>query len=346
MTVQPQAFVAPVDQPVVDPMVAIRLRVGDQPLVLEGDRVEPGTALLEKARDATVVEVPDQGTIAGIAAGTLLSAQQLQAIADTRGPVRLSDHVRVVFHGPDHKARLAVGHRTVTVGSPVRGVVEHVSANAIGIRVEGLGVSGKVAWGMPVQGPLQIGAASPDAELRAQAINVDAAGAIIVTGARMDIEALTRARAIGVAGIICGGMVGRELRQLEESDRRQRAAIHAGAAFALLTLDGYGRRPIPGPTWDVLVAAAGRQVGLVPDTRIAVIGGDPEPLLAVAAREPGTVRIAGTDAAGAEGRLVGLAGPLRRPGGLYQPAGFVETVAAADSPRRRAVALADLERLG
>ena len=48
---------------------------------------------------------------------------------------------------------------------------------------------------------------------------------------------------------------------------------------------------------------------------------------------------------GREGVLVGLAGPVRRPGGLYQPSGYVDDPSATDGqPRRRIVALADLER--
>ena len=59
------------------------------------------------------------------------------------------------------------------------------------------------------------------------------------------------------------------------------------------------------------------------------------------------VRITAGDGAGRVGRLVGLAGPMRRPGGLYQVAGFVDDPAAPDGqPRRRVVPLADLERLG
>jgi hypothetical protein len=163
----------------------------------------------------------------------------------------------------------------------------------------------------------------------------------------VDIEALTRARAIGVAGILCGGIVGRELRQLDESDRRQRAALHAATPFAVLALDGYGRRPMPGPTWDLLAAAAseGRPVGVIPETRWAVVGGDAAPLAEAAARRPEAVRIAAGDGLGREGVLVGLAGPLRRPGGLYQQSGYVDDPSGSDGhPRRRIVALADLER--
>jgi hypothetical protein len=50
---------------------------------------------------------------------------------------------------------------------------------------------------------------------------------------------------------------------------------------------------------------------------------------------------------GATGHLVGLAGPVRRPGGSYHAAGYVVTPGTVETAaRRRLVSLADLERLG
>jgi hypothetical protein len=78
-----------------------------------------------------------------------------------------------------------------------------------------------------------------------------------------------------------------------------------------------------------------------------IVGGDPTAMALVAAREPSEVRIAAGDALGREGRLIGLAGPVRRSGGLYQAAGFIEDPTAPDPhDRRRVVPLADLERFG
>ena len=61
---------------------------------------------------------------------------------------------------------------------------------------------------------------------------------------------------------------------------RQRASLHALTPFAILALDGFGRRPIPTLAWDLLAAAAAdeRLVGILPDARLAVVGGDPATL--------------------------------------------------------------------
>jgi hypothetical protein len=245
------------------------------------------------------------------------------------------------------RAHAVLARSSEPVASPVDGTVTAIDADGLVIRAAGLGLVGPVGWGQPVLGRVVIGVTGPDEELRATAIDISAAGAVLVVGARLDIEALTRARAIGVAGILCGGAVGRELRQLEESDERQRAALHTATPFAILALDGYGRRPMPIVAWDLLAAAAasGSQVAVVPEAGLAIV---PEAAAARVTRwAADAVRITAGDGAGTVGRLVGLAGPVRRAGGSYQAAGHVVTPPTSDGPaRRRVVALADLERLG
>ena len=334
-------------RPQASPLLALRLGVADRALLAVGDRVEPGRPVLERCQEVTLLEVDARGGLESLAPGATVDPALLPSSAGMgRHHPREVDRVRMLFVGADGIARLAVGRSPVVLRSPVSGVVEVVAAGHMAIRAEGIGLAAPVGWGEAVHGRLLIGVASPDAELRASSIDIGAAGSILVAGARIDIEALTRARAIGVAGVICGGVVGRELRQLEESDIRQRASLHSASPFAVLTLDGYGRRPLPQLAWDLLSSAAGREVGLLPEARMCVVSGDP-----VADMPPrharDEVRITAGDGAGRVGRLVGLAGPVRRPGGLYQVAGFVDDPAAPDGqPRRRVVPLADLERLG
>lgn len=345
-TVEPQRFVAPASHPVRDPVVALRIHVADRTLVEAGARVEAGQPLMERCRDTLITDVSSRAAWAQLKPGDVIDAAHLDGVGGGSHGPRPGDRARLLFHGPDGRDRVALGRHVSIVTSPVDGTVASIAAGELLLRASGLGLHADVGWGQPVFGQLVIGVPSPDAELRATAVDIGAAGAIIVAGARLDIEALTRARAIGAAGIICGGVVGRELRQLEESDRRQRAALHMAAPFALIALDGYGRRPIPGPMWDVFLAAAGRMVGLIPEDHTCVISGDPQPLLDAAERESQSVRIAAGDGLGLEGRLVGLAGSIRLPGGLYAPGGFVDLPGPEGNAVRRVVPLADLERFG
>lgn len=353
-TGEPWRLVVPAARPMRGPEVRLRLEPGDRALVTAGEQVRAGQDVLERPRERLRLEVPlrpDMSELARVEPGAELDPEALgvpRGVATVGRPqVRRGDRVFLLYVEPERAVHAVVARAPEPVASPVDGVVVTVGVDGLLIRAAGLGLSGPVGWGQPVLGRVVIGVMGPDAELRASAIDISAAGAVLVAGARLDIEAVTRARAIGVAGILCGGAVGRELRQLEESDERQRAALHSTTPFGLLALDGFGRRPMPIIAWDLLVAAAteGSQVAVVPEAGLAVVPTPPEDRLAHWA--PDAVRITAGDGAGVTGRLVGLAGPLRRPGGSYLPSGHVVTPAIADSPaRRRVVSLADLERLG
>jgi hypothetical protein len=351
---EPWRLVVPADRPVVGPEVRLRLEPGDRALVAAGEEVRAGQDVLERPRERSRLEVPlrpDLQDLLEVEPGSELDPELLgmprNVTAVGRPHVRRGDRVYLLYVEPDRAAHAVIARSPEPVASPVDGVVVTVGADGLLIRASGLGLTGSVGWGQPVVGRVVMGVTGPDEELRASAIDISAAGAVLVAGARLDIEAVTRARAIGVAGILSGGAVGRELRQLEESDERQRASLHATTPFALLALDGFGRRPMPIIAWDLLVAAAaeGSRVAVVPEAGLAVVPTPPADRIPHWA--PDAVRITAGDGAGTTGRLVGLAGPVRRPGGSYQPAGHVLTAGTPETAaRRRLVCLGDLERLG
>ena len=253
---------------------------------------------------------------------------------------------RVLEHGRDGVTRLVAGTAEVIVSAPASGVIEAVTPARIDLRAHGLAVDARIGLGRPTVGRVMVAVDAPDAEIQTSRIDVSAAGAILVIGSRIDIEALSRARAIGAAGVITGGVASRDLRQLISSEARQQAALHAAAPFGLVALGGYGRASIPAHLWDLLVAADGRQAGLLPGLRMLVIDGDPAPLLEAATRPPGTVRVLSGHHRDHEGRLVGLSGPRRWPGGAYGPGGFVELPGPSGELERHCVPLTVLERLG
>jgi hypothetical protein len=350
---EPWRLVEPAARPVVGPEVRLRLEPGDRALVTTGETVRAGQDVLERPRERTRLEVPlrpDLMDLLKVEPGSELDPDLLglprTASAVGRPQVRRGDRVYLLYVEPDRAAHAVVARSPEPVASPVDGIVVAVGADGLLIRASGLGLTGPLGWGQPVVGRVVLGVTGPDEELRASAIDISAAGAVLVAGARLDIEAVTRARAIGVAGILSGGAVGRELRQLEESDERQRASLHTATPFALLALDGFGRRPMPIIAWDLLVAAAadGSRVAVVPEAGLAVVPAPPEERMTHWAAD--AVRITAGDGAGITGHLVGLAGPVRRAGGSYQPAGWVVTPGTAEAAaRRRLVSLADLERL-
>lgn len=340
-------FVPPASRPESGRLLRIPMHLADRPLVVPGQPVELGQPIIEHFRDQEAIEVESSAAVIGIPPGAVLD----NVPAGTSGRLgrRSSEttyRTRVCEHGRDGITRLVAGSGEVVVTAPASGVIEAVTPARVDLRASGLAVDARIGWGRPTVGRLLVAVDGPGAEIQTSRIDVSAAGAILVVGARIDIEALSRARAIGAAGVITGGVASRDMRQLVSSEARQQAALHAAAPFGLVALAGYGRAPIPGHLWDLLVAADGRQIGLLPASRTLVVDGDPGPLLEAASRPAGTVRVVRGAHRDHEGRLVGLSGPRRWPGGSYAPGGFVELRGPGGDVERHCVPLTILERLG
>ena len=344
---EPGRFVPPATRPQTGRLLRIPLHLADRPLVAPGQPVEMGQPIIEHFREQEAVEVESSAAVIGIPPGAVLD--NVPAESSGRLGRRSGDatyRTRVCEHGRDGITRLVAGSGEVVVTAPATGIIEAVTPARVDLRADGLAVDARIGWGRPTAGRIMLAVDTPSAELQTSKIDVGAAGTILVVGARVDIEALSRARAIGVAAIVSGGVPSRDLRQLSSSEARQQAALHAAAPFGLIGLGGYGRAPIPSYLWDLLVAAEGRQAGLLPDSRTLIIDGDPAPLLEAASRPPGTVRVVAGQHRDHEGRLVGLSGPRRWPGVGYTPGGFVELPGPSGQLERHCVPLTFLERLG
>jgi hypothetical protein len=297
--------------------VVFPLSPGDRPLVESGESVAVGTPIAERARDARLLdlEVPETpGTRPGahVAAGELLF--------DWRG-----------------RWRVAAAELMEPIETPVGGIVREVRpGTSIVVQTAGRAMRGVVAIGGPTRGRLQIVAGS-DGELRSGGLDVGLAGTILVVGSRIDAETLTRARAMGVRGIIVGGLASKERRDFLASETRQRAALHRLPPYAVLVLDGASRRPLGSAIATVLEGLVGRDVAIVANPPMLLFD---VPDLAIPAPPPDLVRIRGGELAGREGRWLGPAGWRRFPGGVHLEAGSVRL---ADGTAV-AVPLGDLER--
>ena len=325
------------------PEVQFRLRPGDRPLVGSGDTVVPGTRILERLRDTRLVEVPAAKVEEGARPGSRWAATSPTATGPMRrGPGASAGELLFEAGG---RWRTAVGEHVELIETPVAGVVRDVRPG-IGITVlaEGRVLRGVEAHGDPTRGVLAVGAthgeaSGPGLVLRHGSLDVGLAGTILVVGSRIDAETLTRARAMGLRGIVVAGLAGKERRDFIASEGRQRAALHRLPTFAVLVLDGAFRRPIASPVAEVLQALAGREVAIVTDPPGLVFN---EPEIEMVAPAEDLVRIRGGEHAGREGHWVGLAGHRRFSGGTFLEAGWVHV----GGPGPVAVALADLERFG
>jgi hypothetical protein len=299
--------------------VTFPIAPGDRALVAAGESVVAGAPIIERVRDARLTEVvvpessePRPG--ARIVDGELLF--------DWRG-----------------RWRVAGGEFTEPMDSPVAGIVREVQAgSAIVVRATGRAVRGIVTLGGPTRGRLHV-ASWIEGELRSSSVDVGLAGNILVVGSRIDAETLTRARAMGVRGIIVAGLASKERRDYIASESRQRAALHRLQPFAVLVLEGAVRRPLAGPVLAILEALEGHEVAVVADPPALIFD---VPDLDLPPPRPDHVRIRAGQLSGREGSWAGLVGPRRFQGGVHLEAGAVRF----DDGSVVAVPLGDLERFG
>ncbi len=322
-----------------EPIARFDLAPGDRILVAAGDRVAVGMGLAERQREPRVDDGPP------VAAPSETDRPPLRAGDwwpgdghETGGPLRRR-HPRSpageLLHPQDGRWRIATGVHVDVLESPAAGVVaEAVAGRGLTVRLSGSALVGSFAAGIPSRGRLErvIG----ESGLRG-ALDVGRAGAILAVDGRVDSEAIIRARATGVRGVIASGLAGKDLRDLQASEARQRASLQPLAPFAVLVLDGTSRRPIAGPVADLLAALESHEVAIVVDPPRLVFN-PPNPPIAPPGRD--RVRVVGGELVGQEGRWLRAVGLRRFPAGVHLEAATI----ALDDGALATVALADLER--
>lgn len=229
----------------------IRLPVGAMPLVEVGQAVEPTAVLATRRPPGAGEAVPVAAGLrrtAADAAGCLIvapgAALEAGAVLARDGRREVRVHQPCLFLAYDHAdgtALVAPLLASEPIVGHVRGEVTAVDPQAIEIRVAGALVSGVGGSGDAVHGELRVAVHEPAEELRAGAIDVGATNRILVGGSRASAETLTRARAMGVAGIVLGGILDKELRDFEATQRRRSQAGASDRSLAVLLVEGFGK---------------------------------------------------------------------------------------------------------
>jgi hypothetical protein len=299
--------------------VTFPLAPGDRALVAAGETVVPGAPIVERVRDPRLDDVAVPATSEPAPGGRIADGELL---FDWRG-----------------RWRVAAGEVTEALDSPVSGIVKDVRAGiGVVVRATGRGLRAIVTLGGPTSGQLHV-ASWIEGELRSGSVDVGLAGRVLVVGSRIDAETLTRARAMGVRGIIVAGLASKERRDFLASENRQRAALHRLPPFAVLVLEGAVRRPLAGPVMDILDALEGHDVAIVADPPMLIFDA---PDLEIPPPQPDRIRIRAGQLMGREGTWAGLAGQRRFDGGVHLEAGTVRF----EDGSVVAVPIGDLERFG
>ncbi len=148
---------------------------------------------------------------------------------------------------------------TVVETHPAQGVTIETSCTlAQGI----FGVGGEV-WG-----EMRMAVASPDETLTAGALTADMKGKIVVGGSFLGAEALTRARDLGVAALVVGGIHDKDLRALLGYDLGVAITGTEKIGMTLILTEGFGTIPMAAKTFALLSKHQGQKASVSGATQI------------------------------------------------------------------------------
>lgn len=314
----------------------VPLQVGATPLVGPGAKVSPDTVLATHRPPGAGTSIPVAARLRRSPAtaavclvarpGATLDAGALLARDQAGREVRVGAPCLFLGYDPnDGTALVAPLESSEPIRGHVQGRVTAVADEAIEIEVAGAMLAGVGGSGGAVHGALRVAVHDPAMELRASAIDVGATGHIVVGGSRASAEALTRARAIGVAGIVLGGVLDKELRDFESTQARRRRTGSSDAELGILLLEGYGKVGLDPGLFAWFRAHDGRLASLFGSAgRLYVYDAEPPPVRRVLPRVGDRVIAHRRPYAGQAGVLVELLDGLRATGaGIPAASGIV-----------------------
>ena len=194
--------------------------------------------------------------------------------------------------------------RRLDLFSYLDGTVVEVLAGQ-GARIETLCafIQGIFGVGGETWGSLALAVTAPEDPLDAERITPDHVGKIVIGGEFVGIEALQRAKTIGVKGIVVGGMHDKDLRALLGYDLGVAITGTEKIGFTLILTEGFGRIPMARKTFELLRSLSGRKASISGATQIRAGVIRPEiivPLRQEESVEPMDAKVAGKVREGAK----------------------------------------------
>ena len=129
-------------------------------------------------------------------------------------------------------------------------------------------VQGIFGIGGETRGEIVIAVTSPDEMLTPRHLTADMKGKVVVGGSFISSDALARAKEVGVAGLVIGGIHDKDLRALLGYDLGVAITGTEQVGFTLILTEGFGTIPMAGKTFNLLSAHAGQQASISGATQI------------------------------------------------------------------------------
>lgn len=262
-----------------------RLPLRGTVLVAVGERVEPHTVVAR-------CELPGNVQAVNLAARLALDPARVPAalVRPVGSAVRRGE--------PVARARGLFGLVTTEVEAPADGVLESVSAVTgqllvreaplpVEVRAyvrgrvtavlpdEGAVIETRAAFlqgifgvGGEAWGPIAPATAGPAEPLTPDRLRAEHRGAIVVGGSHVPYETVERARVLGVAAIVAGGLDDLDLRRLLGRDLGVAITGEEELGLTVVLTEGFGRIPMAERTWALLGAHAGAAASVSGATQI------------------------------------------------------------------------------
>ncbi|HEX9437484.1 MAG TPA: hypothetical protein VGA16_10060 [Candidatus Limnocylindria bacterium] len=250
------------------------LPVGAAQRVPEGEQVRAG-AVIASGGTVTQVHLVDGARRVGVTPGDLDRVLRVRPVADVRRGSILARTGRRFARAATSPIDGRLVHITVDgdlcispvvdewrVRSTIDGVVTRSDAAVVEVEGECWALQGLAAYGPDAIGELALAVDGPADPLAPSRLDVRLRGRILVGGARMAAEAITRAHACGVAGVVAGAAPAGGLRVVygDDVDASGRATFDDRAT--VLCLLGFGSAALPAEVWEPLVALAGERAAI------------------------------------------------------------------------------------
>jgi hypothetical protein len=147
-------------------------------------------------------------------------------------------------------------------------IVEVVPQQGVVVETDCSLVQGIFGIGGETRGEIMIAVMSPDEALTPRHLTTDMKGKVIVGGSFASSDALARAKEVGVAGLVIGGIHDKDLRALLGYDLGVAITGTEQVGFILILTEGFGSIPMAEKTFALLLAHAGQQASISGATQI------------------------------------------------------------------------------
>ena len=257
-----------------------------QVLVKKGDKVPSQTIVAKTELPGKVYPINVAGQL-GLAKAAELTECMLKKEGETvkQGEVVAQSKGFFGFFKTDYKAPI---DGTITQISQITGQVifnapaipvqidayvdgtvdEEIPEEGVIMKTEGVHIQGIIGLGGESYGKIRIVTKSPDEIVNINMITEDMKGHIIVCGSRIMTDALTKAKEIGVAGVITGGFDYQDIKDILGRDLGVAITGHEDIGYTLILTEGFGTIPMADRTFNLLKKYEGYQASINGATQI------------------------------------------------------------------------------